>query len=241
MAVLLLQRKGPDASLTATTSTAADTGMQAAGDVALRSQRIDSSMVVTPPAQPVPQPMPVQVMPAPVVPQQAPPQAVTPQMTLPPSSVSPIAPPETRRSEPPKTTEPALRLPVTPAPGDSAATKPATGEVCASPAAADQHTCLMNAIDRNDVPLNRVYRQLIGALRRQANVGEGDPDPDVVTDLREAQRKWVDERDAACRDAGDGPLYARARAECFAEQSAKRTRELQRRLDEIPMGDRQLR
>jgi uncharacterized protein YecT (DUF1311 family) len=98
----------------------------------------------------------------------------------------------------------------------------------------------MKAIDRNDVPLNRVYRQLIGALRRQANVGEGDPDPDIVTDLRESQRKWVDERDAACRDVGDGPLYARARAECFAEQSAKRTRELQRKLDEIPMGDLQL-
>lgn len=240
MAVLLLQRKSPHTSLTATTSTAADTGMEAAGDVALRSQRIDSSMIVTPPAQPVPQPLPVQVMPAPVVPQQAPPQAVTPQTPPPTTSVSPIVPPETRRNEPLKTTEPALRLPVTPAPADSA-TKPATGDACASPEAADQHTCLMKAIDRNDAQLNRVYRELIGALRRQANVGEGDPDPDVVTDLREAQRKWVDERDAACRDVGDGPLYARARAECFAEQSAKRTRELQRKLDEIPMGDLQLR
>ena len=212
--------------------------MQAAGDVALRAQRIDSAMIAkSTAAQPLPQPMPAQVMPAPVVPRQPLPQAVTPQMTPPTTRVSPIVPPETRRNEPLKTTEPVLKVPVTPPPADSATAKPPAGDVCASPEAADQHSCLMNAIDRNDVQLNRVYRQLIGALRKQANVGEEDPDPDVVTDLREAQRKWVDERDAACRDVGEGPLYARTRAECFAQQSAKRTRELQRRLDAIPMGD----
>jgi uncharacterized protein YecT (DUF1311 family) len=162
---------------------------------------------------------------------------MTPQMTPPPTSVSPIVPPETRRSEPLKTTEPALRLPVTSPPADSTKPKSASNDVCSSAEASDQHTCLLNAIERNDVPLNRVYRQLIGALRKQANVGEGDPDPDIVTDLRSEQNKWLEERDAACRDVGDAPLYARARAECFAQQSAKRTRELQRILDEIPTGD----
>ena len=157
MAVLLLQRRGPDASLTATTSTPEDTAMQAAGDVALRAQRIDSAMIAkSTAAQPLPQPMPAQVMPAPVVPRQPLPQAVTPQMTPPTTRVSPIVPPETRRNEPLKTTEPVLKVPVTPPPADSATAKPPAGDVCASPEAADQHSCLMNAIDRNDVQLNRV-------------------------------------------------------------------------------------
>jgi uncharacterized protein YecT (DUF1311 family) len=130
-----------------------------------------------------------------------------------------------------------VSIPVTPRSSDSAAaTKPPTDDVCSSPTASDQHTCLMNAIDRNDAELNRVYRQLIAALRRQANVEQGGDDPETVTKLRDAQREWIDSRDAACRDVGDDPLYARARAACFAEQSAKRTRELRQMLSDLPSG-----
>ncbi len=243
MAVLLLRRRGPETSLTAQRSVAADTGLQAAGDVALRSPRAESSMMAPGVSQPAPQPAPVQAMPSPVVPQQTVPQATVPQQAVPPTtpppvtSGSPILPPETRRSEPPKTTQPALRLPASPTSVDSAtASKPSGDDACSSPTASDQHTCLMSAIDRNDAELNRVYRQVITALRRQANVEQGGDDPETVTKLRDAQREWLDARDAACRDVGDGPLYARARAACFAEQSAKRTRELRQMLSDLPSG-----
>jgi len=116
----------------------------------------------------------------------------------------------------------------------AAATRPA--DVCDSPSASDQRQCLLSAIQRNDVGLNDVYQRLIAALRRQANVADGAPDPQSVVDLRNAEHKWVDDRDAACRGAGDGPLYARARAQCFADQSARRLRELQQMLDAIPGG-----
>jgi uncharacterized protein YecT (DUF1311 family) len=102
---------------------------------------------------------------------------------------------------------------------------------CFSPDVANQQRCLMAAIDRNDRDLNAVYARLIAALRRQSGVASGDPDPDSVDDLRASQRKWVDARDVACRRVGDGPLYAKSRSACFAQQSADRTRELKRRLD----------
>ena len=92
----------------------------------------------------------------------------------------------------------------------------------------------MTAIDRNDRELNSVYARLIAALRRQANVTASDPDPDAVDDLRAAQRKWVEDRDVACRQVGERPLYARERSSCFAQQSANRTRELQRMLEAVP-------
>jgi uncharacterized protein YecT (DUF1311 family) len=79
-----------------------------------------------------------------------------------------------------------------------------------------------------------VYGKLIAALRRQAGAGDGDPDPETVDELRVAQRKWLEERDAACREVGERPLYARERSSCFAQQSANRARELQRKLEGVP-------
>ena len=110
----------------------------------------------------------------------------------------------------------------------------AAADDCRSPAAADQHKCLMDAIDRNDGDLNNIYQKLIGTLRRQSSAAAGNPDPESVIRLRASQRKWVDDRDAACRQVGSGRLYARERASCFAQQSANRARELQRVLDGVP-------
>jgi uncharacterized protein YecT (DUF1311 family) len=92
----------------------------------------------------------------------------------------------------------------------------------------------MAAIEKNDHELNAVYARLIAVLRREAGAASADPDPQAVNDLRDAQRKWVDARDAACRDVGEAPLYAKSRAACFAQKSADRVRELQRRLEAIP-------
>jgi uncharacterized protein YecT (DUF1311 family) len=93
---------------------------------------------------------------------------------------------------------------------------------------------LKSAIQRGDAPVNRVYHQLIAALRVQAGAASNDPDPQSVTDVRESQTKWLADRDAMCSDVGSGPLYATARAQCYADQSARRVRELQELIDEIP-------
>ena len=106
--------------------------------------------------------------------------------------------------------------------------------VSASSNPADQKSCLAGAIQRGDTPVNRLYRQLISALRAQAGAEDGDPDPAAVTQLREGQTKWLADRDSACSDVGSGPLYAKARAQCYAEQASKRLQELKDMLDEIP-------
>ena len=236
---------------------------EAAGDVALHSQPLDTSMLttpapaktrtvaVTPSTSPLNAPITsgangASVSPANSQPSSAPMPAPIggPSPTVVPRS--PIAPPDTRRHEPlhapPRVLLPSASVPGTRDVGIPAdGTQPdnnaaANGDACSSPAASEQHRCLMSEIDRNDGQLNVVYRQLIGALRRQANTASGDPEPESVTSLRQSQRQWVDTRDHACRNVGTAPLYARDRAQCFADQSAKRAREMQQRLDAVPQG-----
>jgi uncharacterized protein YecT (DUF1311 family) len=233
---LFVFRRADDRNVAASVATN-DTTHQAAGDVAL-SPRPDTVATV-----PTYNPLPIIRPAAPPIqtPVETPqPPAISP--ANPPANASsraPIIPVDTPKREPPRATPPSAV--VTPPPSvaptssrDSATAAASTTDVCASPEDADQHKCLMAAIDRNDRELNGVYAKLIQALRRQANAATGDPDPDSVDQLRGAQRKWVDERDVACRDVGDGPLYARSRSSCFAQYSANRARELQRMLDAVP-------
>ena len=77
---------------------------------------------------------------------------------------------------------------------------------------------------------------MIAGLRREANASESDPDPASVEQLRRTEQSWLEWRDATCRNAGERPLYARARAACFAAESARRTRVLQQKLDSLPPG-----
>jgi len=107
-------------------------------------------------------------------------------------------------------------------------------DACASSVPADQKSCLKSSIQRGDAGVSRVYRQLIAALRAQAGAAEGDPDPPSVTDVRESQTKWLDDRDTTCGSVGIGPLYAKARAQCYADQAGKRVKELEEMLAEIP-------
>jgi uncharacterized protein YecT (DUF1311 family) len=159
-----------------------------------------------------------------------------------------IAPPTTRRTEPGVQNPPIVSLPGT-ASKDSArpestrvdttpraardSAQPA-GDPCDSPTGADQRACLSNAIRDNDVALNDAYRRVIVALRRQANAGDNDPDPPAVDQLRKTEQTWLEWRDATCRGVGEQPLYARSRAACFAQESARRTRVLQQKLDSLP-------
>lgn len=151
-----------------------------------------------------------------------------------------IAPPLTRRPEPGVQNPPIVSLPGGTA-RDSVRpestrvdTTQSTGDACDSRSAADQRTCLSNSIRENDVALNEAYRRVISALRRQANVSDNDPDPPSVDQLRRTEQSWLEWRDATCRTVGDQPLYARSRAACFAQESARRTRVLQQKLDSLP-------
>jgi len=101
------------------------------------------------------------------------------------------------------------------------------GDVCSSPAAADQRTCFSNAVAHSDADLTRAYNAAIAALRRQAGVQPTDPDPATVSRLRSEEWSWLDKRDAACRGAGAPPLYAQARAQCYQQQTEARIAELQ--------------
>jgi uncharacterized protein YecT (DUF1311 family) len=111
-------------------------------------------------------------------------------------------------------------------PGDIA---PASGDPCDSPAAEDQRTCLNRAIARSDVNLNRVYQELVA----QARVSGGS---ELEDRFRDQQRTWVFTRDEECRRqtrSQEGALWARVRARCLADHSARRTNELQASLNSL--------
>jgi uncharacterized protein YecT (DUF1311 family) len=219
-AVLLLDhRHATPQSLTAS-GAIPDTQGDAAGDVALRSEhRLDSIAAASGYQPPVtsgvavapPIPPPIAAAPSPMM---APPPVT--------GTTTPLAPPVRRPVAPPTATDTSIGNP-----------PPAT-DVCDSPALADQHRCLMNSVAQTDHGLNDVFQKLVAALRKQANVSDSDPDPQSVTDLRAAERRWLEQRDDACHTVGDGPLYARARAACFADQSSARVEELQQQLQSIP-------
>jgi uncharacterized protein YecT (DUF1311 family) len=221
MGLLLFNRSPASEKLLASSSQAADT-MSAAGEVALAPSRPDTPMT---------KPAPVTaVVPAP----SQSPSAKSAPATIPagpPTAAPRMLPPESRREEPPRGIAP-TKLPsvMPPVPRDSTAGM----DVCDSTDEDAQHACLLNAMERNDKGLDATYQRLIAVMRRQGGAQEGDFDPESVTQLRAAQRRWVEARDTACRDAGDGPRYARARAQCFADQTAKRARELEARLAAIP-------
>ena len=103
---------------------------------------------------------------------------------------------------------------------------PSAGDPCDSPAAADQRSCLNRSIVRNDAELNRTYQDLLAQSRKSG--GE-----ELEQRFRQGQRDWVNERDAACRGAGEGALWARARGRCLAEQSDRRAAELHRNLNSL--------
>jgi uncharacterized protein YecT (DUF1311 family) len=151
-----------------------------------------------------------------------------------------IVPPATRRHEPPRTPAtlsfPSSTLQTGGDASSDSAVRPMSIDACASPSEADQHRCLMNAIDHSDEAVGSVYGRLITALRERAKTAPDDPDPETVDHLRSAQREWLDERDQTCHTIGAGPLYARARGQCFADQSAKRADALEQLLGAITGG-----
>jgi uncharacterized protein YecT (DUF1311 family)/serine/threonine protein kinase len=241
---------------------------EVAGEVGSEARQPDTTSFTTPPSAPITSRI---VPPAGVVPQTTPPvvtppsafdttrfaprpSTTVPSQTPPVTQPSPLAPPETRRHEPPRT-PPRYTLPGPDSLRDSVArdtvgrdsvirpnvprdasapTATTSTEACDTPGDAGQRACLASAIEHGDTELNSVYQRLIAALRRQAAVADSGADPASVMQLRSAQREWLDRRDQRCRSVGQPPLYARERAQCFADQTSQRVRELQAQLAGIP-------
>ena len=100
---------------------------------------------------------------------------------------------------------------------------------CNSPTQENQSECMRVSIAAADARLNRIYRALITEMRRQEGVPGGAKDPPSVQRLRVAQRAWLVYRDTECRRRGrgkEGALWARPRARCLGEFSARRANEL---------------
>jgi len=101
-----------------------------------------------------------------------------------------------------------------------------SGDPCDSPAAVDQRSCLNRSIAQNDADLNQTYQDLIAQSRKSGG-------SELEARFRESQRQWVNQRDAECRDIGQGSLWAKARARCLADRSTTRAAELKRNLNSL--------
>ncbi len=101
-----------------------------------------------------------------------------------------------------------------------------SGDPCDSPAPVDQRSCLNRSIVQNDADLNRIYQDLLAQSQKSGG-------PELEERLKQSQRDWINTRDSECQSTGQGSLWARARARCLADQSAKRTAELQKTLNSL--------
>jgi uncharacterized protein YecT (DUF1311 family) len=103
-----------------------------------------------------------------------------------------------------------------------------TGDPCDSPAPVDQRSCLNRSIVLNDADLNRTYQDLLAQSQKSGG-------PELEERLKQSQRDWINTRDTQCiqQTSGQGALWARSRARCLADQSARRTAELQRTLKSL--------
>jgi len=100
---------------------------------------------------------------------------------------------------------------------------------CNSPAPVDQRSCLNRSIAANDVDLNRTYQELLAQARKSGGAQLEDR-------FQQSQREWINQRDVDCTaqpQSENGKLWAKARARCLADYSAKRTAELQRSLNNL--------
>jgi uncharacterized protein YecT (DUF1311 family) len=100
------------------------------------------------------------------------------------------------------------------------------GDPCDSPAPADQRSCLNRSIVQNDADLNRAYQDLLAQSRKSGG-------PELEERQKQSQRDWINTRDSECQSSGQGALWARARARCLADHSARRTADLQRTLNSL--------
>ena len=119
-------------------------------------------------------------------------------------------------------------VPLSRSPTASAAIR-TSADPCDSPAMTDQRSCLNRSIATNDADLNRTYQDLISQARKSGG-------SDLEERFRQSQRDWINKRDSDClaQTQGEGGrLWARPRARCLADYSARRTEELRRNLSSL--------
>ena len=134
-----------------------------------------------------------------------------------------LTPPTQASDAPGRTTIPLER-----SPASSASTR-ASRDPCESPDITAQRYCLNRSIASNDADLNRTYQDLID----QAGKSGGS---DLQDRFRQSQREWINQRDSDCTSqtpSAEGKLWAKGRARCLSDYSAKRTAELQRNLSSL--------
>jgi uncharacterized protein YecT (DUF1311 family) len=119
-------------------------------------------------------------------------------------------------------------VPLTRSPASSSATR-TSGDPCENPDLTSQRYCLNRSIAANDADLNRTYQDLISQARKSGG-------SDLEDRFQQSQREWINQRNADCTSqtqSQEGKLWAKARAKCLADYSAKRTAELQRNLSSL--------
>jgi uncharacterized protein YecT (DUF1311 family) len=119
-------------------------------------------------------------------------------------------------------------VPLTRSPASSSATR-SSRDPCDSPNLTDQRYCLNRSIVANDADLNQTYQDLISQARKSGG-------SDLEDRFQQSQREWINQRDADCTaqtQSQEGKLWARARAKCLADYSARRTAELQKNLSSL--------
>ncbi len=188
----------------------ADTSILSGGEVALRSQRADTVTVYSRPGMP---------------------PIIRPPNTVAESALVPVpAPP------PPLARGAAILTPI-----DTVGATPLEAamraDLCQSPIDADQRACLATLIGSGDRDVNAVFQRALDALKRQSHAQPDEPDPPPVQALRIEQANWFDSRDSTCQRVGTKPLYAHARAQCYADRAAARLVQLQQMMQLIPPAD----
>ncbi|HKR10352.1 MAG TPA: lysozyme inhibitor LprI family protein [Gemmatimonadaceae bacterium] len=119
-------------------------------------------------------------------------------------------------------------VPLSRSPANSTSTR-SSGDPCDSPSTVDQRYCLNRSIVANDAGLNSTYQDLLDQARKSGG-------SDLEDRFRQSQREWVNKRDSDCNaqaPSSGGKLWARDRARCLADYSARRTDELKKNLSSL--------
>jgi uncharacterized protein YecT (DUF1311 family) len=139
------------------------------------------------------------------------------------TSGSRMSPPTKANDAPAPTTVPLERSPT------AGGLVRANRDPCNSTAAVDQRSCLNRSIVANDADLNRTYQELLEQAQKSGGA-------ELQDRFQQSQREWVNQRDSDCTaqtPSENGKLWAKARASCLADHSAKRTAELHRNLNNL--------
>jgi uncharacterized protein YecT (DUF1311 family) len=124
---------------------------------------------------------------------------------------------------------------------EAARTRADSLKLCDSSVTVDLANCALASNRDADDSLNTIYKTVVQLLRARLDVKAGDPDPDVVNQMRLAERAWIAFRDSECRwqDAWEeGTMWIPVRAGCYGSLVRERIRTLEAVRDQLEDGSR---